>query len=358
MSVQSNSSKSIFYQKEAFNQLGYYLSTQAVSKLFILVDENTKKYCLPLLKQECQHAYVLIEINSGEIYKNLSTCQHIWQELTNKGADRNSLLLNLGGGVITDMGGFSAATFKRGMRFINIPTTLLGMVDAAVGGKTGVDFNGLKNQIGLFSNPKMVLIIPEFLESLPQRELLSGLAEVIKYGLIDDISIWNTIKQFDSQKPSISYEITQKSIQIKERIVQQDPTEKGIRKILNFGHTLGHAIETYFFSKTEEKHLLHGESVVIGMILAAHLSYQTQGLPLEIVLEIATNIKEIYIQTIPSKISENNFLPILDLLKHDKKNDKEKTNFILLSSIGEAILDCQVTEIEILKAFEFYNLLF
>ncbi|HIP48138.1 MAG TPA: 3-dehydroquinate synthase [Lutibacter sp.] len=354
MSVQPT----IFYQKEAFNQLGIYLSTQSVSKLFILVDENTKKHCLPLLTEKCEHPFSLIEIKSGEVHKNLTTSQYIWQELTDKGAERNSLVLNLGGGVITDMGGFCAATFKRGIGFINIPTTLLGMVDAAIGGKTGIDFNGLKNQIGLFSNPKMVLLIPEFLVTLPVRELLSGLAEVIKYGLIDDTSIWETIKGFNTRKPSVSFEIIQKSIQIKERIVQQDPKEKGVRKTLNFGHTLGHAIETHFLSKSKNEHLLHGEAVAIGMILAVHLSFQTQGLPLEIVHKISTVLKEIYASTIPSKITTDDYQPIFDLLKHDKKNDKGKANFILLSSIGEAVLDCQISENEILKAFTYYNLLF
>lgn len=230
------------------------------------------------------------------------------------------------------------------------------MVDAAIGGKTGIDFNGLKNQIGLFSNPEMILIAPKFLKTLPKRELFSGLAEVIKYGLTDDPSIWETVKNIDLENFTISADLIKKSIQIKERIVKQDPTEKGLRKTLNFGHTLGHAIETHFFSKPTKEQLLHGEAIGVGMILAAHLSFQTQGFQVELVAEIKTQIKRIYKSSIPRKLSLKDYKPIMDLLKHDKKNNQGTTNFILLSAIGKPILDCQVTESEILLAFEYYNL--
>ena len=348
-------SPQIHHQKQAFEKLAFFLDSEAITKVFILVDENTKEYCLPIFNKEYQLPYTLIQIISGEINKNLDTCKNIWQKLTDCGADRNSLLINLGGGVISDMGGFTAATYKRGIRFINIPTTLLGMVDAAIGGKTGIDFNGLKNQIGLFSNPEIILIVPKFLKTLPKRELFSGLAEVIKYGLTDDPSIWETVKKIDIENFTFSTDLIKKSIQIKERIVKQDPTEKGLRKTLNFGHTLGHAIETHFFSKPTKEQLLHGEAIAIGMILAVHLSFQTQGFPLELVADITTHIKRIYKSSIPTKLSSKDYKPILDLLKHDKKNNKGATNFILLSSIGKPILDCQVMESEILRAFEYYN---
>lgn len=355
MNVKQEISKFLFYKENALQKLAVFLKENNHSTLFILVDENTKKYCLPVLVKNLKQKFTLLEIKSGEINKNLITSQFLWKELTEKAADRNSIVLNLGGGVITDMGGFCASTFKRGIRFINIPTSLLGMVDAAVGGKTGIDFNGLKNQIGLFSNPEMVLIVPLFLETLPKRELLSGLAEVIKYGLIKDPSIWEAIKKMHFNNPRISFEIIQKSIQIKERVVQLDPKEKGIRKSLNFGHTLGHAIETHFLTKPKEKHLLHGEAISIGMILAAHLSFQTQDFPLEFAHEISSFLKTIYKQRIPFEIAANDILSVLDLVKHDKKNDRGKTNFILLSTIGEALLDCQITKEEILEAFKFYN---
>jgi len=326
----------VHYTTSSFQVLNKHIVDANFSKIFVLVDENTKKHCLPFLQKSSIAAIELIEIPSGEANKNIDTLQKIWEQLTNKGADRNSLLLNLGGGIITDMGGFAAATFKRGMRFINIPTTLLGLVDASVGGKTGIGFMGLKNQIGMFQNPDMTLIYDHFLSTLPLREFKSGMAEVIKYGLIDSPSIWEGFKK-NKKHTSVSTQIIRHSIEIKERIVNL------------------HAIETHFLTKSKKEQLLHGEAVAIGMILAAHLSFQTKRLEKEVVHEITVQIKQYFGKSIPSRIEKEDYSPILDLLKHDKKSNKGQTNFILLRSIGQTELDCQISSEEVIKAFEFYG---
>ena len=225
------------------------------SKVAILVDENTKRDCLFKLPQ-IENA-LIIEIKSGEEYKNISTCNFIWEQLTINNFDRNALLINLGGGVIGDIGGFCAATYKRGLKFIHIPTTLLSMVDASVGGKVGIDFKGFKNQIGIFNNPNAVLIYPKFLETLDENELKSGFAEVVKHALILDDSLWLKLKNTPFTDLDWEY-IIYTSVQIKNKIVLADPFEKGERKKLNFGHTFGHAIESYYLEKGTP--ISHGEA--------------------------------------------------------------------------------------------------
>ena len=352
MSNNTEISTPIYYQNDGFNQLNKFLKKTNYSTLFVLIDENTQLFCLPTLKDQLDFPFTFIPIRAGEKHKNLKTCQILWDELARYGADRNSILINLGGGVITDMGGFVAATFKRGMRFINIPTTLLGMVDAAIGGKTGIDFQHLKNQIGLFTNAELTLIYSNFLDTLAPRELRSGLAEIIKYGLIDTNTIWKYIKNLDTTSFNIDGNIIEKSAQLKEQIVRQDPTEKGIRKTLNFGHTLGHAIETHFMSKPKKQQLLHGEAVAIGIILAISLSTQTQGFPTAKTNEITKVITSIYPKI---TFTEQDYPIILSLLKHDKKNVNGQINFVLLQAIGKPVLNCQVSKDEIMKSFEFYN---
>lgn len=352
--MEKYNSNSICFSKNStcFKYLNSYLEKNSKAKIFVLVDENTEQYCLPILIKYLNHKTTPIQISSGEVFKTLETCQLLWQELIDQGADRYSVLINLGGGVITDMGGFVAATYKRGIRFINIPTSLLAMVDAAIGGKTGIDFKQLKNQIGIFIPPEMTLIYPEFLKTLVPREMRSGLAEVIKYGLIDSPKIWNYIQKMDTNSFKIDPWIIQESVAIKEKIVAQDPTEKGIRKSLNFGHTLGHAIETYFLSKTKSKQLLHGEAIAAGMILAASLSSQTTDFPIEKTRKIARVINKLYakLNFTPSDIDA-----MLDLLQHDKKNTNGQLNFVLLKTIGKTELDCQVSEEQIRNAFDFYE---
>jgi 3-dehydroquinate synthase len=266
-SIQSDN-YSIHFNEYAYKELNKYLFDNKTSKVFVLVDENTNEHCFSIFKDQIKTEIEgeLIQIPAGESFKNIDTCIDIWNQLTESGADRNSLLINLGGGVVTDMGGFVASTFKRGIKFINIPTTLLSMVDASVGGKTGIDFGVLKNQIGLFSNPEMVVIDSQYLTTVSEREIRSGMAEIIKYGLTYDIKLWNQIKSLEELENNILNSIINRSIEIKNTIVLKDPKEKSLRKILNFGHTLGHAIESYHLESEEKNNLTHGEAIAIGMI--------------------------------------------------------------------------------------------
>ena len=301
------------------------LDISTYSKVAILVDENTKRDCLFKLPQ-IENA-LIIEIKSGEEYKNLSTCNFIWEQLTINNFDRNALLINLGGGVIGDIGGFCAATYKRGLEFIHIPTTLLAMVDASVGGKLGIDFKGFKNQIGLFNNPKAVFISSEFLETLEESELKSGFAEVVKHALISDNSLWVKIK--NTPFTDLDWEdITDTSVQIKNKIVLADPFEKGERKKLNFGHTFGHAIESYYLEKRTP--ISHGEAVFMGMILEAEISDLSETNKNEIKNYILSNFALPYT---PNKTYLHKFL------LNDKKNQNEKINFTLLNGIGNCSID-------------------
>ncbi len=301
------------------------LDISTYSKVAILVDENTKRDCLFKLPQ-IENA-LIIEIKSGEEYKNISTCSFIWEQLTKNNFDRNSLLINLGGGVIGDMGGFCAATYKRGLEFIHIPTTLLAMVDASVGGKLGIDFKGFKNQIGLFNNPKAVLISSEFLETLAESELKSGFAEVVKHALISDNSLWLKLK--NTPFTDLDWEdIIDTSVQIKNKIVLADPFEKGERKKLNFGHTFGHAIESYYLEKRTP--ISHGEAVFMGMILETKISDLSETDKNEIKSYVLSNFALPYT---PKKSSLHKFLI------NDKKNQDGKINFTLLNGIGNCSLD-------------------
>jgi 3-dehydroquinate synthase len=268
------------------------------------------------------------------------------------GADRKSIILNLGGGVITDLGGFIAATFKRGIDFINIPTTLLAMVDASVGGKNGVDIGVLKNQIGTITNPKMVVIETEFLSTLPQRQMRSGLAEMLKHGLIADQEYWNLFQDLSQLDLSDLDALIHKAIVIKNQIVQQDPTENGIRKALNFGHTLGHAIESYFLENHTKSALLHGEAIAVGMILESYLSLEQNLIHPENYLQIKNTLKSLF-GTV--EISDNDRNSICELLIHDKKNEYGKVQFVLLDGIGNVKLNQEVLTTVIMSAFEDYK---
>ena len=273
----------------------------------------------------------------------------VWGELSSLGADRKSILINLGGGVLTDLGGFVASTFKRGIDFINIPTTLLSMVDASIGGKTGVDFGSLKNQIGVINQPQMVLIFPEFLKTLERRQVTSGFAEMLKHGLIKDQAYW------ESLKTSLNYthaDCIQKSIAIKNDVVMEDPTEQGLRKILNYGHTLGHAIESYFLKNPEKQTLLHGEAIAIGMILEGYLSHELKGLSKLSLDDIKTTFLNHFEKI---DFSEEDIKIIVDLLQHDKKNTHGNVNFVLLQDIGSTVLDVKVPTDLFEKAFAYYN---
>lgn len=352
-SIQANNYK-VHFNQNAYEALNYHLKENKYSNLFIIVDNQTNEFCLPkfLPLLETDLNIEIIEFEAGEANKNIETCIEIWNVLTELGADRKSLVINLGGGVVTDLGGFVASTFKRGVDFINIPTTLLSMVDASVGGKTGVDLGNLKNQIGVINVPQMVLIDTNYLETLSQSEMRSGLAEMLKHGLIYDAPYW---KQFLDLK-SIDYadfdELIYRSVEIKNEIVIQDPTEKNIRKALNFGHTLGHAIESYFLESETKKTLLHGEAIAVGMILESYISLHKNLITAAEYTEIKTAIQNIYDHIV---FEENDIEPILELLVHDKKNEYGLIQFALIEGIGKIKINQSVENKLILNAFQDYK---
>ena len=345
---------SIFFNDEGYSFLSNLLNVNNYSKIFILVDENTSKFCLPnfLGNLVTEVAIEIIEIENGEEHKNIETCLQLWEALTELGGDRKSILLNLGGGVVTDIGGFVASTFKRGIDFINIPTTLLAMVDASIGGKNGVDLGKLKNQIGVIKEPKAVVVISSFLETLPQLEMRSGLAEMLKHGLIFDKDYWNKLKNLSSLDLNDLETLIHQSIVIKNKIVSEDLTENGIRKALNFGHTLGHAIESYCLENNAKTKLLHGEAVAIGMILESYISMEKNLLSREEYFEIKYILKDIY-ETI--SFDENDIEKIIELLIYDKKNEFGKIQFALLESIGKIKINEETTHKTIHDAFADYK---
>ena len=344
----------IYFNENGYDALNLHLKENKYSNLFILVDSQTNDFCLPkfLPYLETNLAIEIIEFEAGEINKNIETCVQVWNVLTELGGDRKSLVINLGGGVVTDLGGFVASTFKRGVDFIHIPTTLLSMVDASVGGKNGVDLGNLKNQIGVINVPKMVLIDTQYLETVPQNEMRSGLAEMLKHGLIYDKLYW---KQFLDLK-AIDFadfdELIYRSVEIKNEIVKQDPTEKNIRKSLNFGHTLGHAIESYFLESEAKTTLLHGEAIAAGMILESYISLQKGLITAEEYKEIKDTIKSIFEDI---AFEENDLNPILELLIHDKKNEYGTIQFALIHGIGKIKINQEVENELINKAFEDYK---
>jgi 3-dehydroquinate synthase len=340
--------------EDAYQKLNIYISEYNPSAIFVLVDENTNNYCLPLLLEalETEADIEIIEIEAGEENKNLETCSGVWHALTELGADRKSLMINLGGGVITDLGGFVATAFKRGIAFVNIPTTLLSMVDASVGGKTGVDLGVLKNQIGLFSDPEMVLIDPRYLETISDRELRSGLAEIIKYGITYDIKLWNEICNFKEFNISNISKLIHRSIEIKNEVVTKDPKEKGLRKVLNFGHTLGHAIESYFLESEDKEKLTHGEAIAIGMVMEAFISQRLLNFPSEHEKSIKETILGIYEKV---AIDQADYEGIIGLLIHDKKNVGGQVNFVLLTDFEQFKLDCKVEKALLIEALNYYN---
>lgn len=324
------------------------------SKIFILADENSNKYCWPLLKNKINNAR-LIRIKSGEKNKNISSVCHVWEQLTAGKADRKSLLINLGGGVVGDLGGFAASAFKRGIDFINIPTTLLAQVDASVGGKTGVDFYDgkklIKNHIGLFSHPKAVFVNPAFTKTLKKREILSGFAEIIKHALIADNGYWRELQKI-SELSNYNYEkIICRSVEIKSGVVLKDPKESGLRKILNFGHTIGHALESHSLLN-DRKPLIHGEAVAIGMICEAFISSRVAGLTLAELNEINFFIRAHYPFYV---IDKRNYAALIALMRADKKNKNKAINFSLLPRIGECIFDINCDEKLITQALDFYR---
>jgi 3-dehydroquinate synthase len=352
-SIQANNYP-IYFNEKGYVALNLYLKESKYSNLFIIVDNNTNELCLPkfLPYLETDLAIEIVEFEAGEPNKNIETCVQIWNVLTELGADRKSLVINLGGGVVTDLGGFVASTFKRGIDFLHIPTTLLAMVDASVGGKNGVDLGNLKNQIGVINVPKMVLIDTQYLEKLPKNEMRSGLAEMLKHGLIYDKKYWEKFLDLKAIDYADFDELIYRSVEIKNEIVLQDPTEKNIRKALNFGHTLGHAIESYFLENENKKTLLHGEAIAVGMILESYISLEKGLMTPDEYQEIKSTIKAIYDDVV---FEENDIEPILELLIHDKKNEYGNIQFALIEGIGKIKINQSVENELILQAFQDYK---
>jgi 3-dehydroquinate synthase len=344
----------VLFSDEAYVALRSLLETEGYSSIFILVDNNTVALCLPLF---IKHFSVLkdvdvLKINAGEENKHLETCQEVWQQLSDLGADRKSLLINLGGGVVTDLGGFVAAAFKRGIDFVNVPTTLLSMVDASVGGKTGVDLGGLKNQIGIITHPRMVIIDPQYLKTLPENEYKSGYAEMLKHGIIRDKDYFEQLSQYKSLENSDIEDYIHHSVSIKNTVVSEDLYESNLRKILNFGHTLGHAIETHCLNNPKKSTLLHGEAIAIGMITEAYLATQLCRLD----LTVAEEIKKVFLGIFSkSSFTKDDLAAIIDLLRYDKKNSHGKVKFVLLHALGQPAIDIEVPSEKLSDAFDFYQ---
>ena len=333
----------------AFDATALPLNTY--SHLAVIVDENTRKHCYPRIREQLPE-HICIEVPSGEEHKNLRTCQQIWEAMTAARLDRKSLVLNLGGGVIGDMGGFCAATYQRGIDFIQLPTSLLAQVDASIGGKLGIDFKGLKNHIGLFREPHSVWIDPRFLDTLPRRELRSGFAEIVKHCLIADREMWDNIRENPLSEQDFATLIAH-SVEIKKAIVAADPQEKGQRKLLNFGHTIGHAIETFFMESPDHDRILHGEAIAAGMIAESWLSWQRKMLSEAHFDEVQTYIREVF-GSIP--LSGEVISSIIGYARHDKKNERQKILASLLSEHpGQAVFNVAISEEDIREALRAYR---
>jgi 3-dehydroquinate synthase len=340
-----------FVDFDNFDFIEFNTKLKFYSKIVIIVDSNTIKYCYPRIKQiPLLKVAEVIEIKSGEQSKSIDNVIGIWKNFSDFKLDRNSLVINLGGGMICDLGGFAASTYKRGIDFINIPTTLLSMVDAAIGGKTGINFLGFKNQIGVFKNPNFILIDIKFLKTLPYREFLSGYAEVIKHSLIIDPILWELLKNNNPKDNNIDYEIIKRAVLVKHNIVITDPKEKNIRKILNFGHTIGHAFESY--SLNNDAHpLTHGEAVAMGIICELYLSVVFNGFQKILADDITKFILSLY----PYYELKTEAIPkLLDIILQDKKNKNGNFNFTLLSDIGKSVIDNNVSVMLIEECLIYY----
>lgn len=341
---------SVLIGPEALPALAELLYRPAVTRVFVLVDGNTSRLCLPLLENHLPADYCLIEIPAGEEYKTLESCTTVWTTLTEQRADRHTVLVNLGGGVVTDLGGFAAALYKRGIRFVQVPTTLLAQVDASVGGKTGVDFQGYKNQLGVFQAPAAVFIEPQFLQTLDPRQVKSGYAEVLKHWLIADADAFNQHRRLGWLTDDWT-EIIRESVALKQRIVAQDPLESGPRKLLNFGHTVGHALESYLLTQPGRE-ALHGEAVAAGIVCESWLSMK-HGLLSEDELDKI----ETFVFSVFDKIAFVTLetAAIAELALQDKKNSGATINCTLLQGIGNGVFDQPVTVAEIADSLRYYH---
>lgn len=327
------------------------LQDKNYSRVVVICDEHTAELCLPILQKAlADPLFAIIKVLSGEQHKNIDTCQLIWRQMMSFGVDRKALIINLGGGVIGDMGGFCAATFKRGVDFVQIPTTLLAQVDASIGGKLGIDFAQVKNSVGVFQNPKAVFIDPVFLKTLPFREIRSGFAEIIKHALIADTIQWADIQKIEDLQAVNWANLILPSLKIKRQIVAADPFEQGLRKALNFGHTIGHAVESLLLETAQP--MLHGEAIAIGMICEAYLSYKLLDLPEADLHAISHFLLKTYGH---QPIEEQDFEALLQFMQNDKKNEQLQINFSLVKPIGQAVINQTTDRITIIESFRYYN---
>lgn len=322
-------------------------------RIFVLTDETTQQLCWPKIKNfKALKDSTPIIIKATDTHKNLDTLSQVWQALSNGGATRHSLMINLGGGMVTDLGGFAASTFKRGIDFINIPTTLLAMVDASVGGKTGINFGGLKNEIGVFSDSRFVIINTQFLDTLDHDNICSGYAEMLKHGLISDERTWAELVTFDLDTPDLSQlqRMVAESIKVKERIVEADPHEHSIRKALNLGHTMGHAFES--FAMRRGTPILHGYAVAYGLISELYMSARKTAFPTDRMHQTVRFIRENY-NTL--NITCDDYPTLIELMHHDKKNTSGIINFTLLGNVGDIRINQTANEEEIKEALDFFR---
>ena len=350
--VESKIHSNIVFSQDIVKELLSVVEKYPKEKVFLLTEENAEQKCLPLVQPVIDQLQIKwLEIEAGEENKKIGSVEKVWQFLSENGADRKSLLINLGGGMLTDLGGFAASTFKRGLDFVNIPTTLLAQVDASLGGKTGFNFNGLKNEIGVFQEPVTVIINTNFLKTIDHANFLSGYAEMIKHGFIKSPEHWDELQKFDLK--NINYEALQEiiahSVAVKKWFVMNDPTEKNIRKALNLGHTVGHAFESY--AMKTGKPILHGYAVVYGMIVELFLSAKKCGFEAVLLQQISQWLLERYGKF---EITENDFDALFELMTHDKKNEAGRINFTLIPEIGKVEINQNCTKAEVFEALEYY----
>jgi 3-dehydroquinate synthase len=324
------------------------------SAIHLLGDENTLRHCLPELLAHVPAAReaITLSIPAGEGSKALPMCEAVWKHLAEHAADRQALLLCLGGGVVSDLGGFVASTYKRGIRCIHVPTTLLAMVDAAIGGKTGIDLGGLKNLVGTFHDPLSVHVHVPFLRSLGKRHLLNGLAEMIKHGLVRDAAHWEAIASAQLHDIDALAPLIHASAAIKATIVTEDPREVGVRKLLNFGHSIGHGIEAFSW-ESPQRALLHGEAIAIGMQCEAYISWRMELLDRPSYERITEQLRALFR---PFELAETDAHRIVQLMRNDKKNAGAELRLTLLTAIGTGRVDVPVNAAQVLEALENYRM--
>lgn len=340
----------VYIGKTVYKELNTFLNRNKYTGYFVICDQNSFTNCYSDLLTNCKklQSAEIIEIDGGENSKNLEISSQIWETMLELNADRNALVINLGGGVVSDLGGFVASLYKRGVDFINIPTTVLSMADASVGGKTGIDFANLKNVIGTITQPKAVFINTDFISSLPKRHFMNGVAEIFKIALISDKNLWKEIKS-DYEFKNIAG-LIYKSIELKNKFVKRDPTEKNVRKALNFGHTIGHAVEAVLLNTPDE--LLHGEAIVVGMVTESYISFKKKLISKTELDEIIACLKNCFTL---SPVHPQHFEAVDLLILNDKKNNNGKTLFTLLHKIGACKINQVVTPVQVKSSLEFYN---